>query len=72
MFGVGYGPANHYGGQAVSLTVRGAQSRDAELACENENGRGCVTLTTEEVLRLLEPVVKKPKQSQPQEGQPPQ
>ena len=61
-FSVGYGYAapggGHYGGEGVYLTVRGVRGREAELACENPDGRGCITLDTEETLRELEPVVK--------------
>ncbi len=61
-FSIGYGYAspvgNHYGGEGVYLTVRGVQSPDDELKCENDKGAGCMTLSTEEVLREIEPVVR--------------
>ena len=61
-FSIGYGYAapggGHYGGEGVYLTVRGIRGRDAETSCENPDGRGCITLETDMVLRELEPVVK--------------
>ena len=63
---VGYGTPSTYAGQTVSLKVRGAQSPDGELICEDENRRDCATLSTERVLRELESVVKPPKVQDPQ------
>ena len=59
--GYGYAPAGgtHYGGEGVTFTIHGVQSRDAPLACENSKPEGCMTLATDDVLRQLEPVVRR-------------
>jgi|GEM_PF-3108560 len=48
-----------YVGESVTLSVHGARTPNAELKCESEDEKHCMTLTTEEVLRDLEPVVKR-------------
>lgn len=58
-------------GEGVHLTIRGARTEDAELKCENANGRGCMTLSTEEALRELGPVVRPSRAAEAQTAQSP-
>lgn len=52
------GSAGNYAGETVNLKVRGSHAPDAELVCENEDGRGCGTLETARILRELEAPVR--------------
>lgn len=65
MVGSGYGPPSTYAGETVNLKVRGAQSPDGELVCENDDGRECMTLSTEKVLLELEAAVKPSRSPRP-------
>jgi hypothetical protein len=56
---VGMRGSESYAGQTIELKVHGATSPDVELVCEHEDSRKCRTLSTERILREMEPVVKK-------------
>jgi len=73
MVGIGYGNANNYAGEQMTLVVRGKSDSSAPTECRAKNASACFTVNVDQAISRLEPLLTFPKGDprRPEELSPP-